>query len=92
MVSHKKIAGLEISLGSGGLRFKKRPSGFNICVGKAMKSQPGPHNGGRYDKAFQQKFTAAVKSCSKPKITEQVVLEKAKPSRTRILASEPLLA
>lgn len=63
MVSHKTLGGLEISIGGGGLRFKKRPSGFNICVGKAMKGQPGPKMG-RYDKAFQAKFTAAVRSCS----------------------------
>jgi len=63
MVSHKKLGGLEISIGGGGLRFKKRPSAFNICIGKALKGTPGPHNGGRYDKAFQQKFTSAVHSC-----------------------------
>jgi hypothetical protein len=63
MVSHKKLGGLEISIGGGGLRFKKRPSGFNMCVGKAMKGTPGPKQG-RYDKAFQSKFTQAAKSCS----------------------------
>ena len=64
MVSHKKLGGLEISIGGGGLRFKKRPSGFNICIGKAMKGTPGPHNGGRYDKGFQAKFTQAVHGCA----------------------------
>jgi hypothetical protein len=64
MVSHKKLGGLEISIGGGGLRFKKRPSAYNICVGNAMRGQPGPRNGGRYDKAFQAKFTAAVRSCA----------------------------
>ncbi len=63
MVSHKKLGGLEISIGGGGLRFKKRPSGFNLCVGKAMKGTPGPKQG-RYDKGFQAKFTAAARSCS----------------------------
>jgi hypothetical protein len=64
MVSHKKLGGLEISIGGGGLRFKKRPSGFNICIGNAMRGQPGPHNGGRYDTGFQQKFTNAVHGCT----------------------------
>lgn len=64
MVSHKRLGGLEISIGGGGLRFKKRPSGFNICIGKALKGTTGPHNGGRYDKAFQQKFTNAVHGCA----------------------------
>ena len=63
MVSHKKLGGLEISIGGGGLRFKKRPSGFNMCVGKAMKGTPGP-KAGRYDKGFQAKFTSAARSCS----------------------------
>ena len=64
MVSHKNMGGLEISIGGGGLRFKKRPSAFNICVGKALKGKPGPRNGGRYDKAFQAQFTSAVHGCS----------------------------
>ena len=64
MVSHKKLGGLEISIGGGGLRFKKRPSGFNICVGKALKGTPGPVHGGRYDKGFQAKFTQAVHGCA----------------------------
>jgi len=63
MVSHKKLGGLEITLGKGGLRFKKRPSWFNICIGKAMKGTPGPRLG-RYDTAFQAEFTKAVNGCS----------------------------
>jgi len=47
MVSHRKIGGVDVSIGGGGLRFKKRPSAFNICIGKAMKGQPGPIHGGR---------------------------------------------
>ena len=52
-----------MSVGGGGIRFKKRPSGFNICIGKAMKGTPGPALG-RYDKAFQAEFTSAVHSCA----------------------------
>ncbi len=62
MVSHKSVGGIELSIGGGGLRFKKRPSAFNICIGKAMKGTPGPSQG-RYDKAFQAKFTSAVQGC-----------------------------
>lgn len=61
LVSHKKFGGIELSLGAGGLRFKKRASGYNICIGKQMKGTKG---GGRYDKAFQAKFTAAARSCA----------------------------
>lgn len=89
MVSHRKIGGLEISIGGGGLRFKKRPSAFNICIGKQLKGTSGPTNGGRYDKAFQQKFTSAVKACSKK---AQPTPEKTKPLRTCILSTDPLLS
>jgi hypothetical protein len=61
MVSHKKFGGIELSIGAGGLRFKKRPSRFNIEVGKCMKGTPGPTNGGRYDKRFQAAFTDCVR-------------------------------
>lgn len=63
MVSHKSFGGIQLSIGGGGLRFKKRPSGFNMCIGKAMKGTPGPRMG-RYDKAFQARFTSAVRSCA----------------------------
>ncbi len=33
-----------------------KPSNFNIKVGKCMKGQPGPHDGGRNDKDFQRRF------------------------------------
>lgn len=62
MVSHKKFGGIELSLGAGGLRFKKRPSAFNICIGKALKDTAGPSLG-RYDEAFQRKFIEAAKGC-----------------------------
>lgn len=64
MVSHRSFGGIELSIGKGGLRFKKKPSGFNICIGKEMEGEPGPKLG-RYDKAFQDKFTAAVHKCAK---------------------------
>lgn len=61
MVSHKNLGGLVISIGKGGLRFKKRPSGFNIKVGKCMKRKGiGPTEGGRYDKNFQKEFIKCV--------------------------------
>ncbi len=63
MVSHKKISGIELTLGKGGLRFKKRPSRFNVCIGKALKGGSGPTQGGRYDTAWQGKFKAAVQGC-----------------------------
>ena len=65
MVSHRSLGGLDISIGGGGLRFKKRPSQFNLCVGKEMEGGAGPTNGGRYDKAFQGRFTDAVHKCAR---------------------------
>jgi len=64
MVSHKKFGGIELSLGAGGLRFKKRPSSFNMCIGNIMRGQPGPTNGGRYDKGFQGRFSGAARRCA----------------------------
>jgi len=63
MVSHKKLSGMTLTLGAGGLRFKKRASRFNICIGKALKGGSGPTNGGRYDTAWQAKFSSAAKGC-----------------------------
>jgi len=71
MVSHKKFGGIELSLGAGGMRFKKKPSGFNICVGNKMRGDKGPTAGGRYDKAFQGRFSAAAKSCGIAKIKKK---------------------
>ncbi len=62
MVSHTSFGGLELSVGKGGIRFKKRASGFNVCIGKALK---GGHSKGRYDKAWQDKFSSAAKACAK---------------------------
>ena len=71
MVSHKSFGGIELSIGAGGLRFKKRPSARNICIGNKMRGDKGPVNGGRYDTAFQGRFAAASRSCpaqgAKPK-------------------------
>ncbi|KKN51799.1 hypothetical protein LCGC14_0618990 [marine sediment metagenome] len=60
MASHKTVGGIELSLGKGGLRFKKKKSKFNICVGKEMK---GVEGGGRYDKDFQKLFVKATFDC-----------------------------
>jgi hypothetical protein len=68
MVSHKKLSGMELTLGKGGLRFKKRASGYNACIGSALKGGEGPTHGGRYDKSWQSKFTAAAKSCAGRKL------------------------
>jgi hypothetical protein len=72
MVSHKKLSGLEITLGKGGLRFKKRASGFNVCIGKSLKGGRGPTEGGRYDKGWQSEFTRAVHSCAGRKVGKVV--------------------
>jgi len=63
LVSHKKISGIELSLGAGGLRFKKRPSAFNVCIGQKLKGGKGPTEGGRYDTGWQREFTSAVQAC-----------------------------
>ena len=62
MVSHKKFGGIELSLGAGGLRFKKKPSAYNICIGKEMRDTPGPALG-RYDEDFQRRFIEAAVKC-----------------------------
>jgi len=63
MVSHKSFGGIELSIGAGGLRFKKRPSAYNICIGKQLKGGRGPTQGGRYDKTWQAEFKKAVQAC-----------------------------
>ena len=62
MVSHKKFGGIELSIGAGGLRFKKRSSAYNICIGKELKGNKYA-NGGRYSKEVQDAFKAAVNKC-----------------------------
>ena len=75
LVFHRKIAGLEVSIGAGGLRFKKRPSGFNMCIAHVMEGQPGSVHGGRYDREFQSRFAAAARSCAAGKVKEKVLEE-----------------
>ena len=66
MVSTKKMGGLEITIGAGGLRFKKRKSEFNIKVGKCMEASGVTRaEGGRYSKKFQKQFIACVDKNSK---------------------------
>ena len=64
MVSHTSFGGIKLSIGAGGLRFRKRPSQFNIRVGKCMKGKPGPTDGGRKDVRFQQEFAACARSAA----------------------------
>jgi hypothetical protein len=91
MTSHRKLGGIEISIGQGGLRFKKRPPGFNLCIGKALKGTAGPHEGGRYDKGFQAKFTAAVHGCAGKKEAASE-LAAAPKKRKGLITEEPLLS
>ena len=63
MVSHTNLGGLELSIGKGGLRFKRKPGAHAVCVGNKLRGEAGPTNGGRYDKGFQARFTAATKGC-----------------------------
>jgi hypothetical protein len=72
MTSHKKMSGVTLTLGKGGLRFKKHPSGYNVCIGSKLKGGEGPIHGGRYDKGWQAKFTSAVKSCAGRKVGKAV--------------------
>ena len=64
MPSHKKIGGGLILTAPMGTRFKKRASGYNRCIGAALKGGVGPVDGGRYDKGWQAKFTSAAKTCA----------------------------
>ncbi len=56
-LAHVEVKAARVLVGLKG----HRPSAFNIKVGKCMKGQPGPHNGGRYDRDFQGRFVACVK-------------------------------
>jgi len=57
MISHKKVSGFELTLGAGGLRFKKRPSDFNICIAKELKGKDGSQQ------AVRTRFKNAVQKC-----------------------------
>ena len=50
------------------MRFKKRASAFNACVGASLRGQryasPPPGMGGRRDKRIQSAFTSAVHGCA----------------------------
>ena len=50
------------------MRFLKRASAFNACVGARLKRQnyptPPPGQGGKRDKRIQAAFTAAVHACA----------------------------
>jgi hypothetical protein len=72
MPSHKKVSGYTLTLGKGGVRFKKKPSGYNICIGKALEGGEGPVHGGRYDKGWQAKFTRAVEACAGHKLKKVI--------------------
>jgi len=45
-----------------------RPSGFNACIGAALRGKsyptPPPGTGGQQDKRIQAAFTAAARSCA----------------------------
>jgi len=49
------------------MRFKKRPSAFNACVGAELKgktyAKPKPGMGGKRDARIQSAFTTAAKKC-----------------------------
>lgn len=62
MGSHKGVGRLQLYVPSP-MRFKKKPSAFNLCIGNQLKGQPGPKLG-RYDVEFQKRFTKAVHSCA----------------------------
>lgn len=64
MVSTKKTSLGDVIVGKSGIRWKKKTSEFNRCIGKKLAGTAGPVHGGRYDKAFQQKFTDAVEPCA----------------------------
>lgn len=59
MVSHTSLGGLELSIGKGGLRFKKRPSAYNICIGKELRGEKAGDV-----IAWRDEFKKAVAKCS----------------------------
>lgn len=62
MGSHKGIGPLTLYVPSP-LRFKKKPSAFNMCIAEKLRGGTGPTKGGRYDKTWQKKFVEAAKDC-----------------------------
>ena len=67
MVSHTNLGGLELSVGAGGIRFKKKPGAYQRCIGGEMEGTKHTSlpkgTGGRYDEAFQKSFKDAVAKC-----------------------------
>ena len=67
MSSQRGVGSLTITVPSP-MRFKKRRSAFNSCVGAALRDQTysrgAPGTGGRRDVRIQNAFTAAAKSCA----------------------------
>lgn len=67
MSSRRGMGALRISVPSP-MRFVKRSSQFNACVGAALRGQTysrgQPGTGGRRDARIQNAFTAAAKSCA----------------------------
>lgn len=63
MPSHTTIGGIDLTLGKGGLRFKKRPSEFNYCVGREVKKILGDKDDVTR-KDVRDAFTKAVEKCS----------------------------
>ena len=61
MTSHKNVGGIDLTLGKGGLRFKKKKSPFNVCIAKEMKG--AKNTKGRYDTDFQKSFVQAAFDC-----------------------------
>ena len=57
------------------MRFVKRASAFNACVGAKLKGQeysrPPKGTGGRRDKRIQNAFKTAVQSCKGPRSLAQ---------------------
>jgi len=67
MSSRRGVGALTITVPSP-MRFKKRASAFNACVGAALRGQryarPAPGMGGRRDVRIQSAFTSAARSCA----------------------------
>ena len=66
MSSRRGVGLLQISVPAP-MRFVKRPSAFNACVGARLRGQtypkPAAGMGGRRNKAVQDAFTAAAQGC-----------------------------
>lgn len=67
MGSRRGMGALAITVPSP-MRFVKRPSAFNSCVGARLRDQryptPAPGLGGKRDQRIQSAFTQAVRACA----------------------------